>query len=140
IIAASLVIAAWLSYRLRARPHAGDGSKLEIGMAGLRRLAFPLAALTLVLFGRWSLAHFQTGGSLLSVAVPLLTAMAIIRFAVYMLRLVFAPGSLLAAFERTIGWLVWLGFAVHVLGSPPTFSSFSMTSVSSSVNIAFHCC
>ena len=80
IIAASLAIAGWLSYRMqlrrRPRPHAGDGSTLEIGLGGLRRLAFPLAALTLVLFGRWALAHFQTGVSLLSVAVPLLTARA----------------------------------------------------------------
>ena len=124
IIAASLATAGSLSYLLRPRLHAGDGSKLEIGLGGLRRLVFPLGTLTLVLVGRWSLAHFQPGVSLLSVAVPLLTALAIVRFVVYMLRLVFAPGSLLAVSERTIAWLVWLCFALYVLGLAPGILQF----------------
>ena len=124
IIALSLAIAGSLAYLLRPRLHAGDGSKLEIGLGGLRRLIFPLGALTLVLIGRWSLAHFQPGISLMSVAVPLLTALAISRFVVYMLRLVFAPGSLLAASERAIAWLAWLGFALYVLGLAPGMLQF----------------
>ena len=124
IIAVSLAIAGWLSYRLRPRLHARDGSKLETGLGGLRRLVFPLTALALVLGGRWLLAHFQAGTVLLSVAVPLLTAMAIIRFVVHLQRLVFAPGNRLATFERAIAWLVWLGFAVHVLGLAPDILGF----------------
>ena len=52
----SLAIAHWISYLLRPRLRAGSGSKLAIGLGGLRRLVFPLAALTLVLTGRWMLA------------------------------------------------------------------------------------
>ena len=124
VIGASLALAGWLAYLLRPRMHAGAGSKLEIGLGGLRRLAFPLVALSLVLIGRSSLAHFQSGVSLLSLAVPLLTAMAIIRFVVYVLRLVFAPGSLLATFERAIAWLVWLCFALYVAGLAPDIIEF----------------
>jgi small-conductance mechanosensitive channel len=124
IVAVSLAVALWMSYRLQPRLRAGNGSKLNIGLGGLRRLAFPLVALTLVLAGRGSLLHFHASVSLLSIAVPLLTAMALIRFGVYMLRLVFTPGSLLAAFERTIAWLVWVGFAVHVLGIAPGILQF----------------
>jgi len=51
--------------------------------------------------------------------VPLLTAMAIISFVVHLQRLVFAPGNLLATFERWIVWLVWIGFALYVLGLAP---------------------
>jgi small-conductance mechanosensitive channel len=57
--------------------------------------------------------------SLLNIAVPLLTAMAIISFVVHLQRLVFAPGNLLATFERSIVWLVWIGFALYVLGLAP---------------------
>ncbi|MCE9642345.1 MAG: mechanosensitive ion channel [Betaproteobacteria bacterium] len=123
-IAASLVLAYWLSYLLRPRLHAGNGSKLEFGMGGLRRLIFPLAALAFVLSGRWVLAHYQTSVSLLSIAVSLLTAMAIIRFVVHLQRLVFAPGNVLDIFERTIVWLVWLGFALYVLGLAPGILEF----------------
>ena len=107
-----VTLAWWLS--LRVRPRAG-AQRLDIGIDGLRRLAFPLGALALVLAGRAALAHYQSV-SLLNVAVPLLAALAIIRVVVYMLRLVFAPGSLLASFESTLAWLVWIGFALHILG------------------------
>ena len=112
-IVASVVVAGWLSYLLRPRLRAGDGSRLEFGLGGLRRLVFPLAAVALVLSGRWVLAHYQTSLSLLSIAVSLLTAMAIIRFVVHLQRLVFARGNLLDTFERTIVWLVWIGFALN---------------------------
>ncbi len=120
----SLAIAGWISYLVRPRLRAGEGSKLDIGLGGLRRLVFPLVALTLVLTGRWMLAHYQSSMSLLNVAVPLLTAMAIIRFVVHLQRLVFAPGSLFATFERTIVWLIWLGFALYVLGLAPGIIEF----------------
>ena len=123
-IAASLILAYWLSYLLRPRLRAGEGSRLEFGLGGLRRLVFPLAALALVLSGRWGLAHYQTSVSLLSIAVSLLTAMAIIRFVVHLQRLVFAPGNVLDIFERTIVWLVWLGFALYVLGLAPGILEF----------------
>ena len=120
----SLCIAGWVSYLLRPRGGGGDGSKLDIGLGGLRRVVFPLAALALVLSGRWGLAHFQSNVSLLSIAVPLLTASAIIRFVVHLQRLVFAKGSLLATFERTIVWLIWTGFALYVLGLTPDIIEF----------------
>ncbi len=120
----SLAVAHWISYLLRPQLRAGEGSRLDIGLGGLRRLVFPLGALTLVLTGRWVLAHYQSSLSLLNIAAPLLTAMAIIRFVVHLQRLVFAPGSLLDTFERTIVWLIWLGFALYVLGLAPDIIEF----------------
>jgi small-conductance mechanosensitive channel len=122
-IVVSLAVAAWVSYVLRPRLR-GAGGKFEIGLGGLRRLVLPLAALVFVLTGRWVLAHFQPNVSLLNLAVPLLTAMAIIRFVVHLQRLVLAPGGLLATFERTIVWLVWAGFAMYVLGLAPDVLEF----------------
>jgi small-conductance mechanosensitive channel len=111
----SIAIALGVSHLLRPRMRATTESKWEIGLGGLRRLVFPLTALTLVLSGRWVLSHYQSV-SLLNIAVPLLTAMAIIRVVIYMLRFTFAPGGALFVFERTLAWLVWLAFVLYVLG------------------------
>ena len=114
-IALSVVTAVGLSYVLLPRMRTADPSRWEVGLGGLRRLMFPLIALALLLIARWVLAHYQSV-SVLNIALPLLTAMAIIRVVAYALRLVLAPGSVLSVFERTIGWLVWIGVALDVFG------------------------
>ena len=114
-IALSVVAAVGLSYVLLPRMRTADPSRWEIGLGGLRRLMFPLIALVLLLIARWVLAHYQSV-SVLNIALPLLTAMAIIRVVAYALRLVLAPGSVLSVFERTIGWLVWIGVVLYVFG------------------------
>jgi small-conductance mechanosensitive channel len=114
VAVASVAVALGVSHLLGPRMHAAT-SPWEIGLGGLRRLVLPLTALALVVCGRWALAHFQNVG-LLNIAVPLLTAMAIIRIVVYVLRFTFAPGGLLFVFEHTLAWLVWIAFALHVLG------------------------
>lgn len=118
-IVVSLSIAAAFSFLVRPRLRGIGGTRLEFGLGSLRRLVLPLSALVLVLAGRAVLVHFQHNVSLLNLAIPLLTAMAIITFVVHLQRLVFAPGSLLATFERTIVWIVWIGFAIYVLGLAP---------------------
>jgi len=115
-IGACLLFALWLSFVVRRKLRRGDSKRHEIGLGGVGRFVFSLSALVLVLTGRWVFAHLHHGVSLFNVAVPLLTAMAVICFAIYMLRLVFAPGRLLATFERTLAWIIWLCFALHVLG------------------------
>ncbi len=116
VLTASLGVAWWVSRLVQPRLDAG-GIRFQYSAGGLKRVAFPLSALALVLIGRGALAHYPSQSvSLLNVAVPLLTALAIIRVVAYVLRLVFAPGSLLHSFERTLVWLVWLGFAFYVFG------------------------
>ncbi len=114
-IVLSIAIASGISHLLLPRLRAASAGRWEIGLGGMRRLLFPLLALGLLLIARWLLAHYQ-GVSLLNVAIPLVTALAIIRVVAYMLRLVMAPGSLLSTFERTIAWLVWLAVVLYVLG------------------------
>jgi small-conductance mechanosensitive channel len=114
-IALSVAAAVSLSYVLLPRMRTADPSRWEIGLGGLRRLMFPLIALVLLLIARWLLAHYQSV-SVLNIALPLLTAMAIIRVVAYALRLVLAPGGVLSVFERTIGWLVWIGVVLYVFG------------------------
>ncbi|MDB5812873.1 MAG: mechanosensitive ion channel protein MscS [Betaproteobacteria bacterium] len=124
VIAVSLLIGTGVSYRVKPRLAGGTGSRLEVGLDNVRRLVLPLTALVLVLAGRAVLTIFQLNINLLNVAVPLLTAMAIISFVVHLQRLVLRPGNLLATFERTIVWLVWLGFAFYVMGLAPDILEF----------------
>lgn len=123
-ILTSVALAAWFTYLVRPRLRLQGSARLEFGLGSLRRLAFPVSALLLVLAGRWVLEHFQPNVSLLNVAIPLLTAMAIISFVVHLQRLVLAPGNLLATFERAIVLVVWLGFALYILGLAPDILEF----------------
>jgi len=77
-----------------------------------------------VLTGRWVLTHYQPNVSLLNIAVPLLTAMAIIRFVVHLQRLVFAPGNVLDTFETHHRLAGMIGFALYVLGLAPDIIEF----------------
>jgi small-conductance mechanosensitive channel len=118
-----LALAGALTWYMRRQLAVTAGASLDRGFAGLlRRLAFPLSALLLVLTARAALSG-EHGISLLNIAVPLLTALAISRSIAYVLRLVF-PQGMASAFERTISWLVWGGFALHVLGVAPAIISY----------------
>jgi small-conductance mechanosensitive channel len=122
VFAASL-LAAWLAARvLRPRFAAADG-RPAFGREVLSQLLFPLGALVLVLIGRAVLRQWQPTG-MLNVAVPLLTSFALVRFAVLMLRQVFAPSGWLDTLSRLIAWAIWLGFALHVTGLAPELLSF----------------
>ena len=119
-----LALAGTLTWYVRRQLTVAAGASLDRGFAGLlRRLAFPLSALLLVLTARAALSG-EHGISLLNIAVPLLTALAISRSFAYVLRLVFPPGAIASAFERSISWLVWGGFALHVLGVAPAIISY----------------
>jgi small-conductance mechanosensitive channel len=115
-IAACLAVA-WVLDRL-ARRHAPatPGSRgMEVGVGGIRRLVFPVVAVTLVALARAVLRpHLSV--SLLDLAVPLLGSLAIVRGAVYLLRVALGTGSVIAAFGRAIATVVWGLFALHVLG------------------------
>ena len=122
VLGASLAVAWWAGRLLEPRlGGAEDTGRFAVG--GVRRLQFPLTALVLVLVGRAVLQHWHSV-NLLSVAVPLLTALAIVRIAIYALRRVFPAGSWVRSSERFISWTVWLGFAVYITGLAPALIGF----------------
>ena len=90
----------------------------NLGQRALRELVFPLVALGVVVLGRSAL-HGGHGTALLNVAVALLTALAVLRFALLLVRQVFAPSALVDGATRVIGWIVWLSFALHISGLAP---------------------
>lgn len=91
----------------------------RFGQGGMRRLTFPVAALVLVLLAR-SLLQNWLNVHLLSLAVPLLASLAVIRAVFYVLRLSFENAGWLASFERFFALLVWSIVALHITGLLPS--------------------
>lgn len=117
-LALALVIARAVRNRRIADARAA-GRVAELGRRSVRRLTFPLAGIALLLLGR-GLAHLSgLPTQLFASAIALLAAMALIRMAVFALRTVFAPSGWLASFERGFAAIVWVLFALHVLGILP---------------------
>jgi small-conductance mechanosensitive channel len=114
------LLLAWVVDRAAARraPATLGSRSAEVGLGGLRRAVFPLVALVLVLLARLALERF-TRVALFDLAVPLLGSLAIIRIVVYLLRVAFGRGSLIAAFERAIATTVWGFVVLHILGVLP---------------------
>lgn len=91
----------------------------KVGVGGIKRVLFPLAALALVYFGKLLLRHWGQHTGLLTLAATLLAAMALIRLAVYALRYIFAPSSMLKTTENAIVGTIWLVVALHLAGILP---------------------
>jgi len=89
------------------------------GREGLKRVGFPLLILLALLIGREAAELFLHSTPLLNVAVPLLLAMVLVRGLVYALRYVFEPRESLKVWERTVSWLIWGAFALHLTGLLP---------------------
>ncbi len=94
------------------------GQHARLVGGGFSRILFPLLALALVLIARAVLVKFLHV-NFLNLAVPLLTAFAVVRALVYLLRTVFSPSGALAASERWIAIAVWIGVALHFAGWLP---------------------
>jgi small-conductance mechanosensitive channel len=122
VLGAGLALA-WSANRLVEPRLASENRALHFTLGGLKRLQFPLTALAVVLIGRAVLKHWHSV-NLLNIAVPLLTALAIVRIVVYALRRVFSPGGWVRSSERFISWTVWLGFAVYITGLAPDLIGF----------------
>lgn len=90
----------------------------QLSRGGLRRIVFPLLAALLVLVAR-SLLYRHIHTPLLSLALPLLTSLAIIRAVFYVLRHSFSGATWLADFERGFSLLVWSVVALHIVGLLP---------------------
>jgi small-conductance mechanosensitive channel len=109
---------AWLLARKWQR------SPLAAAQPGLRaagaRLVFPLTAVLLVLMARGVMHHYMHV-HLLSVAIPLLTSLAIVRGVLHMLRRSFPGAAWLAASERYLAGFVWMWLALYITGVAPIF-------------------
>ncbi len=131
----SLLVGWWVSRHLHLKhehehsPQTRSALK-SFGAAGLRRVAFPLLALLLVVIARKVLKHWG-GVSLLDLAVPLLLSMALVRVTLYVLRRAFSPSGWLAASERLIAMSIWICLAIYIVGlSDPLIEMLEQVSFS----------
>lgn len=121
-VLAGCFLVAYLTQRgvlhwLAARP-GGDGTRQRLSRGSLRRVLFPLLALVLVFVAR-SLLKPVLHVHLLSLAIPLLGSLAVIRLVVYALRQAFGQTSWVGGFERAFAALAWGVVALHILGWLP---------------------
>jgi len=117
VLVLCLVIANIASYLVRRRASSRQLA-WRLGQGGLKRLTFPLLALALVLLAREVLRH-SLSVKLLTLAVPLLASLAVIRAVFYVLRHSFGNSGWLASFERAFALLVWGLVALHITGLLP---------------------
>jgi small-conductance mechanosensitive channel len=84
--------------------------------------AFAILAAARMVFLKWQAAP------LLSLALPVLGSLALVRLVFYLLRRVFMrsgnAGGLLLTFEKVFATLVWMGLAVHLTGLWPDLISY----------------
>jgi small-conductance mechanosensitive channel len=115
---AACLLLAKLGERLVPSRAVGDGRAWELSRRALKRVAFPLLALLLVLVAR-PLAEQWIHVGVFSLAVPLLSSLAVIRVVFYVLRLSFVESTWLVQFERVFAGLVWAIVALHITGLLP---------------------
>jgi small-conductance mechanosensitive channel len=123
--------AAWLADRQVRRLQGTSAAAADywrIGRGGVKRLLFPLLSLLLVVLVR-SLLQPWMHVNLLTLAIPLLASLAVIRAVLYVLRVSFAPSGWVAALERSFTALVWIAVALHITGLLPSIID-AMESVS----------
>lgn len=114
----SCFVLAWAAGRaLRLARVEADGI-WKFGVGGLRRILFPAVAL-IPLTVSISLLKQWIEVDLLRLFVPLLASLLLVRIFFYLLRHVFARGSIVRTFERTIAVLVWGALVLHVSGLLP---------------------
>src|SRR3990172_2929838 len=116
----SCFVLAWAAGRaLRLSRVEADGI-WKFGVGGLRRILFPAVALIPLTLSIGLLKHWHwIEVDLLRLFVPLLASLLLVRFFFYLLRHVFARGSIVRTFERAIAILVWGALVLHVSGLLP---------------------
>jgi small-conductance mechanosensitive channel len=118
-VLALAVLAGWAIVRfLRPRVAQLEGP-WAMGAAGLQKAGLPLAILACLWLMREILGLWQAELHLLNLAIPLLSALVVIRLVIHILRLTLKPSDALKAWERTISWVIWVGVALHITGVLP---------------------
>jgi small-conductance mechanosensitive channel len=98
---------------------AAQSGMVKLGMESFTRVLQPMLATLFIVIARVILQHWQHV-NLLSLLIPLIASLALIRFGFYVVRRTFSRegriGSVLAIFEKLFAGLVWIGVALHFTG------------------------
>jgi len=118
VIVMACAVAWMINGAIRAYVMSHAPEHWKIGIGTFNRLLFPLSTLSIVLFSKWILGHWQHT-TMLHLASNLLLAMAAVRLVVYAMRYIIAPGGVLKTIEHTLATLIWLVLALHLSGILP---------------------
>lgn len=115
-VLAGIAVATWFLMRLlRQRLAEVEGIRGHLSGSDWNRLVLPAALLAPVLIGRAILGKWQDV-HLFNLAVPLLLSFIAIQGCFFVLRRILKPSRTLHVVERTVSWLVWVVFALHLTG------------------------
>lgn len=122
----AILCASLVNVRLQQLLHAQ--TELSIGLRhiavrSLQRLLWPLIVLAVVLPVKAVMLHYELPVRVLEIAIPILVALALIRFVVYLLRKAFDVSPLLKSSENVLALIIWLGVVLHLLGWLPAVVS-----------------
>jgi small-conductance mechanosensitive channel len=117
LVAGCLAVAWLIDRRVRLRTAAKIGV-VRVGVGGVNRLLFPVMALVLLIVANVVFHRFRPT-FFLSLALPLVVALAVIRMLVYALRGVFSQASWLGSSERAISFTVWGLVVLYFVGVLP---------------------
>lgn len=95
----------------------------RMALRGIQRMAFPFSLLILLLVGRAGLENFGQDVRFIDLAIPVVLALIIIRFVVFVLRRSFSHTRALSAWENTITTLIWVAVTMQLLGLLPAVLS-----------------
>lgn len=120
-IVLSILLGWTLSRFLRRGVEAHDAQTnvARFGVESFGRVVGPLAVVVLLwtsqkVLGRWQHTN------LISIALPIFSSLAVIRFGFYLLRRIFARGGVVGegmqTFEKVFQLLVWLAFVLYITG------------------------
>jgi small-conductance mechanosensitive channel len=103
---------------LEQRSSSSTGMR-HVAVRSAQRLVWPLTALILLLPVREILSRYEQPVTVLDIAVPVLTALAVIRISIYILRKAFTINPLLKSSENALVLLAWTIVILHLVGWLP---------------------
>lgn len=122
ILVGVFAIAAWINQRIQAlleSRNTGSTGMHHVAVRSAQRVVWPLTALILLLPAREILYRYQLPVTVVDVAVPVLTALAVIRLSIYILRKAFTVNPLLKSSENALVLLAWTIVILHIVGWLP---------------------
>ncbi len=105
IVALCFALGWLLDRRVRLKSASGAGM-VRVGLGGMNRLLLPLTTLALLAVAALAFRHWRPP-FFISIAVPLMLALALIRLLVYALRELFGAPAWMPASERVISFTMW---------------------------------
>ncbi|MES2933421.1 MAG: mechanosensitive ion channel domain-containing protein [Pseudomonadota bacterium] len=128
-VSVCLLLGWWLARFLRGSIVSTDTQPrvIRLGVDSFSRALSPLITVLLLVIAKYILIGWQNV-NLLRLAIPVVGSLALIRFALYVLRRIFAQegrvGNALSLFEKLFASLVWVGVVLYIFGLWPNLLQY----------------